>query len=400
MSDESNQETIENEASLNDNEAANEPVKPVDSILDKVLESKKVVTATLDPEEVIQTLINQTLDTREQAVLKQRHGLENERITLEEIGKKLGVTRERVRQIAKQALKKLADKKQGYENSHLLDLRLKEILENYGGLREEESLLNDFFGMSASAKQAAYLVFFLDHLSEFSHKAPFKKSSWQLVGAPANLHGDLEKLIYLYLDGKDNPQTIDDIHDYLDNREDFSSWQQKFQAAWPGRDNHVWKNVIEAYLELSEIIAVNPFAEWGLATSPLVKPKRMGDKIYLVLKKNGKPIHFNDITGNINEYEFDHRKAYAPTVHNELILDGRFVLVGRGIYALREWGYQEGTVADVLARILNEADNPLTREELIESVLKERMVKEGTIHLALTNRSKFKRLEDGSYTIV
>lgn len=399
MNDEINQDTTENEASLNDNGAASEPETRVESILDKVLESKKVVTATLDPEEVIQTLINQTLDSREQAVLKQRHGLDNERITLEEIGKKLGVTRERVRQIAKQALKKLADKKQDYEDSHLLDTRLKEILENSGGLREEESLLDEFFGMSASAKQAAYLIFFLDNLSEFSHKAPFKKSSWQLVGAPANLHGDLEKLVHSYLNDKEYPQTIDDIHDHLEKHDGFTSWQQKFESAWPGRDNHVWKNIIEAYLELSEIIAVNPFAEWGLASSPLVKPKRMGDKIYLVLKKNGDPIHFNDITGHINDYGFDRRKAYAPTVHNELILDDRFVLVGRGIYALKEWGYQEGTVADVLAKILKDAGKPLSREELIESVLKERMVKEGTIHLALTNREKFKRIEDGSYTI-
>lgn len=370
------------------------------SILDKVLESKKVVTASLDPEDVIQTLINHTLDTREQTVLSQRHGLNEERVTLEEIGKKLGVTRERVRQIAKQALKKLHEAKSSHEHTHLLDTRLKEILERSGGLREEESLLKEFFNEAVDEKAAAYLRFFLDHLSEYSQKAPFKKSSWQLVGTPTHLHGDLEGLVKTYLENQGTPMSLDVIHDYLHGHDEFNDWRERFKSSWPGRDDHTWREIIKAYLELSEHIASNPFEEWGPVSSPLVKPKRMGDKIYLVLKKHGEPLHFNDITEMINEHRFDKRKAYAPTVHNELILDDRFVLVGRGIYALKEWGYEEGTVTDVLERILKDSDEPLTREELIETVLKERVVKEGTILLALTDKDKFQRLEDGRYALI
>ena len=125
----------------------------------------------------------------------------------------------------------------------------------------------------------------------------------------------------------------------------------------------------------------------------------MKDKIYLVLKKEGKPLHFNDITELINKVKFDRRKAYAPTVHNELILNDDFVLVGRGIYALEEWGYKPGVVSDVLIKILKKSDDPLSRDELVKKVLEQRVVRKNTIHLALTDKAKFKRLPDKRFTL-
>ena len=110
-------------------------------------------------------------------------------------------------------------------------------------------------------------------------------------------------------------------------------------------------------------------------------------------------MHFREIVRLINEQSFDHKKAYAPTVHNELILDDKFVLVGRGIYALKEWGYKPGVVADVMVEILKEHGQPMQRDELVAAVLKQRLVKRGTIYLALTNKKKFARLPDGRYSL-
>ena len=110
-------------------------------------------------------------------------------------------------------------------------------------------------------------------------------------------------------------------------------------------------------------------------------------------------MHFNEITQKINEIGFDHRQAYPPTVHNELILNKEYVLVGRGIYALREWGYKPGVVADVLADIIREVGQPMDREELMKRVMQQRMVKKNTVALALTNKNKFRRLPDGRYDL-
>jgi len=102
----------------------------------------------------------------------------------------------------------------------------------------------------------------------------------------------------------------------------------------------------------------------------------------------------------INQLKFDERPAYPPTVHNELILNSEYILVGRGIYALREWGYKPGVVADVISDILKSNDHPLTRDEIVRQVLKERVVKKNTIFLALTDKHKFQKKSDGTYTTV
>jgi len=124
----------------------------------------------------------------------------------------------------------------------------------------------------------------------------------------------------------------------------------------------------------------------------------MNDKIYLILKRSGKPLHFTEIAQLINEAGFDHKKALPATIHNELILDDRYVLIGRGIYALREWGYEPGVVRDVIRSIL-EREEALSREEIIERVKRERYVKDATIAVNLQN-GMFMRLPDGKYTLV
>ena len=154
---------------------------------------------------------------------------------------------------------------------------------------------------------------------------------------------------------------------------------------------------ILAHLYLGQEFHYNPFGEWGISTWATIRPRRMADKIYLILKKHQEPMHFKDLADHINNYQFDHKKAHPPTVHNELILDKRFVLVGRGMYALREWGYQPGVVAEVIDRVFEKEQKPLTREEIIFGVMKERVVKPGTVYLALTDKSKYTKNADGTF---
>lgn len=110
-------------------------------------------------------------------------------------------------------------------------------------------------------------------------------------------------------------------------------------------------------------------------------------------------MHFTEIADRINEISFDKKKANAATVHNELILDEKYILVGRGLYGLKEWGYQKGTVIDVIEKIIAESGQSLSREEIINKVLAQRIVKKATINLALMNRDKFEITADGKYKV-
>ena len=118
-----------------------------------------------------------------------------------------------------------------------------------------------------------------------------------------------------------------------------------------------------------------------------------------MIKKSGKPLHFADIAKAINETKFDEKIAYPPTVHNELILDDKYVLVGRGIYALKEWGYEPGNVADVIEQYLAK-EGPRTKQEIIDYVLNKRDVKKSTVYLSLMNSKRIKKANDGKYALV
>jgi DNA-directed RNA polymerase delta subunit len=121
----------------------------------------------------------------------------------------------------------------------------------------------------------------------------------------------------------------------------------------------------------------------------------------LVFKKHGKPLHFTKVAELIDKFNYNlpNKKTYSQTVHNELIKDSRFVLVGRGIYALKEWGYERGYVKDVIFQVLKSAQKPLDKEEILEKVLKQRIVKENTVLLNLSNKNYFLRTSKGNYTI-
>ena len=130
-----------------------------------------------------------------------------------------------------------------------------------------------------------------------------------------------------------------------------------------------------------------------------INPKGVKDKAYLGLKKKEKPLHFSNIASSIEELPFSNSKVHTATVHNELIKDSRFVLVGRGLYALKEWGYEPGVVKDVIFKVLKNSNKPLSKDEVLEKVIKQRFVKENTVFLNLHDRNSFKRDSQGRYTV-
>jgi len=139
--------------------------------------------------------------------------------------------------------------------------------------------------------------------------------------------------------------------------------------------------------------------QWGLMKWPTVNPKNIRDKIFAVLSETGKPMHFSAIAEAIKESDFKRKDVTMQAIHNELIKDKRFVLIGRGIYALSDWGYSRGTVSDIIADVLKKEGEPLHRDEIVKRVLKHRKVKETTILLNLQSKSQFKRTARATYTL-
>ena len=335
------------------------------------------------------TILLSVLPTRQKDVIVKRFGLKDgRRRTLEEIGGEYGITRERVRQIENDAKASLADSDHMEKLEPFAEL-LKKHLEEHGGMRAEHKLLEEdvkqFFLPALKVEIArAHLHFLLSLHDAFVRHAETDEFHpvWALDSAdPQAVRQSVAELVRKL-----------DAHRAPVSREDLMEW-------FRGLAGEEKEQVLESYLAQSKEIGANAFGEYGLAHWPEIATRGVRDKAYLVLKKHEKPLHFREIVERINEAFEGGREAHPQTVHNELIKNDRFVLVGRGTYALSEWGYKPGKVADVLVRILQEEDKPLSKEEIINAVLKERNVKPNTIVLNLQNKAYFEKMGDGRFVL-
>ncbi len=363
------------------------------SILDRIISSQQASPRDSFSPQATLSRVLESLGDRERQVVVRRYGLAGtEPETLESIGKTLQVTRERVRQIERIAIDKLAAAP-AHEQLQPVRQVVVELMEAEGGAVPEGRLLQlvaDAGGVVAPNVVRFYLDEALSDVVETlgGEGSPFVVG-WRLRSA------SVESLKAI----------IERAHEIIEQRgtpiPEAELGRALVGARLPAPLGGVIgdERVVLALTELSSAVRCNTFGEWGLAHWETITPKRMNDKIYLVLKKHGKPLHFRDIARLINEASFDHKVAYPPTVHNELIMDKKYVLVGRGIYALAEWGFIPGVVAEVIISILKQRGAPMTRDEIATEVLRQRVVKRGTVHLALTNRAHFRRLPDGRFEL-
>ncbi|MBI4992134.1 MAG: hypothetical protein HZB99_02850 [Candidatus Harrisonbacteria bacterium] len=331
-----------------------------------------------------------SLDQRQREVLEGRYGLKDGEVrTLAEIGEKNSITRERVRQIEAGALQEVRVLLAKTDGS-FVNL-VKTHLKNIGGVRREALLLTDL-KMMVGDPNTQYLgnkVRFLLEVAgdpKFVSEGNDNYSYWYLSGDDQKkATGFVAKLVKLMEVKKGEVVTHGNIDLLLKD------------ATGP----HNLKDLVALnFISISKDFHVNEFGDFGLSHWPEVNPKTVRDWAHIVLKKERKPLHFQDIAKLINRIRKDSRKlAHPQTVHNELIKDQRFVLVGRGMYGLQEFGLMPGTAKEVMGRILKQ-HGPLSPKELLGLVLKERMLKKNTVMINLQNRKFFKRLEDGKYTVL
>jgi hypothetical protein len=312
--------------------------------------------------------------------------------TLEFIGKSYKITRERVRQIEIDGLKrakKIIDSSNFKSEFQAIEKFLLEKVKNFGGVKKEDQLLSEI----SSSETRNYVLFLLnlvnglERVKEDQSFYAFWAINKDSINFSKNLCNDFEKRFK----EKGAPQLIESV---------FEEFTRDYS------DKKIDQNVFLSCLEISKnIIRSVDGKKIGLKTSPEVNPRTVKDKILVILKENEKPLHFKEITDlifglnkELGIRENKDKKLHPQTVHNELIRNEDFVLVGRGYYALKDWGYNPGKVKDVICAVLAES-GPMTKDEIIQQVSKQRIVKESTIFLSLQNKNVFDKDEGGKYKI-
>lgn len=335
------------------------------------------------PKAIVRKLLS-ALPERSKVILEARFGLgaSAERVTLESIGKRYNITRERVRQIENHALASLK-KSPIFTEADAAFKELERIIDSLGGIVCEDDLLT-FITKDKSMQNHIYFLLVLGDPFKYRKEDEETERCWYVDQELANkIEGALKSLY----------KNISD-EDLIPEGEMIDRFLKELQTI---NDKHRNDEVLKRWLSISKNIGKNPLGEWGQAASPNVKTKGVRDYAYLAVKRHGSPLHFREVSKLIEK--MFNRAAHVATTHNELIKDDRFVLVGRGMYALKEWGYTSGVVRDVVREILRQS-GPLTKDEIIEKVLKERHVKPGTIVVNLQNQKYFKRGKDGRFIVV
>ncbi|MDD5318437.1 MAG: sigma factor-like helix-turn-helix DNA-binding protein [Candidatus Pacebacteria bacterium] len=340
-------------------------------------------TLSFKPKQVTKRLLS-ALPTRAREVIIKRYGLgkDTEKMTLEGIGETYNITRERVRQIENAGLANIRKSSYFKQEKATFD-ELEKVIRTMGGIIAEEDLLKSFSKDKSTQNHIHFILVIGDAFKKEKEDDEFKHR-WNVDPELAKkVHESLRKL-YKGLSEDDIIPESELIASFLEHIKDV---------------NEQYKNeeIIKRWLALSKNIDKNPLGEWGRADSPNIHTKGIRDYAFLAMRKHGSPIHFKEIAKIISD--IFGKKAHVATTHNELIKDDRFVLVGRGLYALSEWGYLSGVVKDVIKKVL-EKHGPLKREEIIDKVLKERYVKENTIMVNLQNPKVFKKDKEGRYTLV
>jgi len=344
-------------------------------------------SAKINLNEILEEIF-MVLTAKEKDVVVKRFSLNSKpRQTLEKIGQHFSVTRERIRQIEKIALGKLRRTVKNTKLNIINEISNEVIAEN-GGVMVESKLVSAILTRILSSQEAdKYIVRLALNINpeiEKIEKSNVLYPFWKVKDVSED---DIEKII------KAGVSVLKKAKEVIDHQK----LAAQVKAELKGKIAEYPDVMVVSSLEVDR--RIKKVSEgFGLMEWRHINPRSIRDKAYIVLKKATKPLHFVEIANKISESGFDKKVVTTQAVHNELIRYDQFVLVGRGLYALKEWGYDEGTVADVIEQLLRKK-SPMSKQEIIEGVLKQRQVKKGTISLNLQKNPQFVRVGRAVYKL-
>ncbi|MFH1175668.1 MAG: sigma factor-like helix-turn-helix DNA-binding protein [bacterium] len=337
--------------------------------------------------------ILKVLPERTKEVAVNRFGLlGDEPKTLEGIGRSYGITRERVRQIESSAFNKIKHLKADQQINPLADI-LETMIQAEGAVISESRLLNDILEFSTEAaelnKRAVRFILSLHDKFVKIKESDSLKSAWAI---DKNQVEKAKSLINEFIKAFDSEKRVvpeSELKQFILQKTDLTEEIESLSD-----------DAIVSFIEISKNVGKNPFNQWGKKEWAEISPRGVRDKAYLVMSQCRQPMHFRKITEKINEVDFKNgKKAFSQTVHNELIKDDRFVLVGRGVYSLRNDESESDKVKKNIVEILKASNKPMSKGEIIEEILKKGDARRNTIAISLQDSKIFKKTKENKYTL-
>lgn len=330
------------------------------------------------------------LDKREADILQRRYGLLNRQPeSLQAIADDYSLTRERVRQVQNRSLSLILPKLQRHPDVEALT----RVATNYLGklkvkrLQTLLSQLRDHYRLD-DEPELNVIGFLLRYSPKLSH-AEEDEHFHHFVGAQ-------ERLVKLAR------HVLKRIHQrFVDNHHKVWSEDKVAELVQREIERHLKvkpsQNELFDFLKIIKAVAKNPFNQFGLRSNEFISPPSLREKIRLVLKVKGRPLHFRDIYHQLKEFQtlkdeflshHWHKDYNQESIHNQLIFDPEIVLAGRGIYALKEWGYFDGDTLLLMRQLVKTAKR-IHKEQLWEAVQKQKLISRTTFEIYLRRKEVF-----------
>lgn len=336
-----------------------------------------------------------SLSEKEQNVIKRRVGIDGRRETLQNIGNSFSpaITRERVRQIEDTGIKKIGRIVKATLLANI-QAKAREFLGLHGWVLSRDKLIAAIINDLKLEKDVNASILEVVIQSDYEVKKSKQKLGCKIYFClPDISKGAIEEV------HKEGLKILKRKKDVINQNTLYETVMANLQTSGFAKSNKEVTNItfVDSVLDLFEDIVKWEETLIGLAKWKILNPKTLKDKAVYVMKKAKTPMHFVDIANKITENLRETVKI--NTIHNELIRNSEFVLIGRGIYALKEDGYTPGTVLDVIVEILKKKWEPMSTEDIIKEVLKTRNVRETTIYMNLQNKSAIERVWRNYYTL-